>query len=308
VSLVIRTNVQSLRAQRHLGTQTKELGKTSTKLASGYRINKAADDAAGFAIASVLQADVRSLTQARRNANDGISLAEVAEGGLVEVNNIMIRLRELSIQSASDTLGDREREFLQLEFGSLKDEVDRIALATEFNGTRMLTGGAAGIPDELLHKHNVSPLEVQIGKDYYLESDSLDKGNPINIIRMDFRKMDVRTGGERGLGLGSTTDESGTQIASKRGAQLTIDKLDVAMQKVAGYRASLGAIQNRFEKTSGSIAIHIENLQQARSRIIDTDFAETTAVMTQSSILQRAGLSVLTQANAQPQIALELLK
>lgn len=148
MSLVIRTNVQSLRDQRHLGVQTKTLGEVSNKLSSGYRINKAADDAAGLAIAGVIQADVSSLTQARRNANDGISLAEVAEGGLAEVNNIMIRLRELSVQSASDTIGTRERSFLQLEFAALKVKVDRIALATEFNGTRMLTGGSAGVPRE----------------------------------------------------------------------------------------------------------------------------------------------------------------
>ena len=306
MGLRIRTNVQSLRAQRHLGEQTFAIGRSSEKLSSGHRINRAGDDAAGFAISEVLAGDVRSLNQARRNANDGVSLVEVAEGGLAEINNIMIRLRELSIQSASDTIGVRERQYLNQEFFQLKNEVDRIALATEFNGTRLLTGQAE-VPDEMLEDHNYSPLEVQVGKDYFLETDAIEKPNPVNIIKLNLQNMNAMTEGEESLGLGSTTNDDGTRIDSKQGAQLAIAKIDDAMQRVAGYRADLGALQNRLEKTDQAIQIHVENLSAARSRIKDTDFAAETARMTQHSILQRGAVSVLTQANSFPTIALQLL-
>nr|AIA18694.1 Bacterial flagellin N-terminal helical region [uncultured bacterium] len=174
---------------------TEEVQKSSEKLASGYRINKGADDAAGFAISEVLRADIRSLGQARRNANDGVSLIEVAEGGLHEVNNIMVRLRELSIQAASDTIGVRERQYLNQEFFALKDEIDRIALGTEFNGTRLLTG-TSEIPEEMREHHNPPPLEIQVGKDYYLNVDSLEARNPTDIIRIDMSMLNAFTDGE----------------------------------------------------------------------------------------------------------------
>jgi flagellin len=307
MGLRIRTNVQSLTAQRHMQLSTEELGKSSERLASGYRINKGADDAAGYAISEVLRADVRSLTQARRNANDGVSLIEVAEGGLSEINNIMVRLRELSVQAASDTIGQRERGYLNQEFYALKDEVDRIAISTEFNGTRLLTGNAQ-IPEELLKDHNFSPLEIQVGKDYYPNADSLEARNPINVIRIDMSKLNAFTEGEGSLGIGSAANEEGTRVDSKPSAQMSIERLDEAMQKVASYRADLGAIQNRLEKTDKAIAIQIEALSTAKSRIKDVDFASETANMTQANILQQAGAAVLAQANQQPQIALKLLQ
>ena len=307
MGLRIRTNVQSLKAQRHMGNSTQQVGKITERLSSGYRINKGADDAAGYAISEVLRADVRSLTQARRNANDGISLVEVAEGGLHEINNIMIRLRELSIQAASDTIGVRERQYLNQEFFALKDEVDRIALGTEFNGTKLLVG-MKELPEELAAGHNAGPLEVQVGKDYFLEADSLDAPNPVNIIRLDFSKMNAFTDGEGSLELGATTNEDGTTVSDKQSAQLSINRIDSAMQKIASYRADLGAIQNRLEKTDKAISIQVENLGAAKSRIKDADFASETAKMTQQTILQQAGASVLAQANSQPQIALKLLQ
>ncbi len=307
MGLRIRTNVQSLTAQRHMGMSTSELGKASERLASGYRINRGADDAAGFAISEVLGADIRSLAQARRNANDGVSLIEVAEGGLHEINNIMVRLRELSVQAASDTIGQRERKYLNQEFTQLKDEIDRIASGTEFNGTRLLTGQAE-LPEELLKDHNYSPLEIQVGKDYFVQSDSLEARNPINVIRIDMSKLNAFTDGENSLGLGASNNEEGTRIDSKVTAQLSIEKIDTAMQKVASYRADLGAIQNRLEKTDKAIALQVEALSTARSRIRDVDFASETANMTQQNILQQAGASVLAQANQQPQIALKLLQ
>jgi len=307
MSLRIRTNVQSLVAQRWMGESTANVGKYTERLSSGFRINKSADDAAGFAIAEVLRADIRGLTQARRNANDGVSLIEVAEGGLHEINNIMIRLRELSIQAASDTIGGRERQYLNQEFTALKDEVDRIAIGTEFNGTRLLVGNS-DIPDELREGHNSSPLEIQVGKDYFIDNDSLEAHNPINIIRLDFSKMNAFTQGEGSLGIGNSQNEEGTRIDNKIDAQNTINKLDGAMEKIASYRASLGSVQNRLEKTDTAIAIAVENLGAAKSRIKDTDFAADTAKLTQSTILQQAGASVLAQANQAPNIALKLLQ
>jgi flagellin len=291
-----------------MGQSTEEVGKSTERLASGYRINRGADDAAGYAISEVLRADVRSLAQARRNTNDGISLIEVAEAGLSEINNIMVRLRELSIQAASDTIGARERSYLNQEFFQLKDEVDRIALSTEFNGTRLLTGQAANIPEEMLGDHNYSPLEIQVGKDYYPVADSIENHNPVNVIRLDLSKMNAFTEGEDSLGIGSTLNEEGTRVDTKSGAQNSMVRIDEAMQKVARYRAELGAKQNRLEKTDKSIAVSVEALSAARSRIKDIDFASETANMTQQNILQQAGASVLAQANQQPSIALKLLQ
>ncbi len=306
MGLRVRTNVQSLTAQRHMGNSTAEIGKASERLSSGYRINKAADDAAGFAISENLRADIRSLNQARRNANDGVSLVEVAEGGLHEINNIMIRLRELSIQAASDTVGARERSYLNQEFFQLKDEIDRIAIGTEFNGTRLLTGKAE-IPEEMRADHNFSPLEIQVGKDYMQNADSLEAKNPINIIRIDMSDLNAFTEGEGSLGIGNTQNEEGTRIDTKGGAQMSLDRLDKAMDMVAKYRANLGAIQNRLEKTDASIGIQVEALSAAKSRIKDIDFASETANLTQQNILQQAGVSVLAQANQQPQIVMKLL-
>jgi len=307
MGLRVRTNVQSLIAQRHMHVSGEELNKTTERLASGYRITKGADDAAGFAISEVLRADIRGLNQARRNANDGVSLVEVAEGGLNEINNIMIRLRELSVQAASDTIGQRERGYLNQEFFSLKDEIDRIAAGTEFNGTRLLVGNHA-IGEEMQRNSNPSPLEVQVGKDYYKIADSLEAHNPVNVIRIDMSKLNAFTDGEGSLGLGNTQNEEGSRIDTKVGAQTAIGTLAAAMEQVASYRASLGAIQNRLEKTDKAIAVQTESLTAAKSRIKDADFAAETAALTQSKILQQAGAAVLAQANQQPEIALKLLQ
>lgn len=306
MGLRIRTNVQSLVAQRHLEQSTEKVNRHSTRLASGYRINRAADDAAGLAISEVLRADVRSLGQARRNASDAISMVQVAEGGLEEVNNIMIRLRELSIQAASDTIGSRERQYLNNEFMQLKDEVDRISISTEFNGTRLLVGNKELDPT-LMDSHNYSPLEIQVGKDFLPGPDSLDAANPIHVIRIDFSNFNTTTEGEGSLGIGSAQNAEGTNVTSKLEAKESLSLIDGAMERVASHRAKLGAFQNRLESTQNNLGTAIENLDMARSRIRDADFALESAELTQSSILQQAGVSVLAQANQLPQIALKLL-
>ncbi len=316
MGLRIRTNVASLNAQRRLGMATDSLENSGNKLASGERINKAADDAAGLAISENLRAEVRSLNQAKRNALDGVSLVQTAEGGLMETSNMLIRLRELAVQAASDTIGAKERGFLDKEYQQLKDEIDRIANTTEFNGTRLLMGEMADqIPEgsQMNKGGNSFPLEVQVGMDYYVGEDSLEKGNPVNIIRLDLKEINAfsreTTGGEKSLNLEASLEgEEIKDIREKKTAQLSIGRLDSAITQVNEYRAYLGALQNRMGSAIANLGVQTENLETARSRIRDTDFAAETAEYTKSKILQQAGTSVLAQANAQPNIALGLLQ
>jgi len=305
MGLRIRTNLTSLNAQRRLGLSTEELQASMNKLSSGERINKAADDAAGLSISENLRADIRGLGQARRNALDGVSLVQTAEGGLMETTNMLIRLRELAVQSASDTIGNQEREFLDKEYLALKDEIDRIANVTDFNGTKLLIGNSQ-VPDEMKTGANSFPLEIQVGKDYFIESDALSQPNAVNIIKVDLSALNAFTSGEGSLELGKA--EEGTRVNNKINAQMSINSLDKAITRVNEYRSTLGAVQNRFNSTIANLGIQLENISEARSRIRDTDFAAETATMTQAKILQQAGTAILSQANAQPQIALELLR
>jgi len=308
MGLRIRTNVASLNAQRRLGQSTDALGESGNKLASGERINKAADDAAGLAISENLRADVRSLNQAKRNALDGVSLVQTAEGGLNETTNMLVRLRELAVQSASDTIGNTERGFLDKEYQALKSEIDRIANSTEFNGTRLLVGQVE-LPDDMQTGDNAYPLEIQISKDYYTESDSLDNANPTNIIRIDLQNLNAFSSGENSLNIDqSMAGEEVVGIDNKVGAQMSIGRLDAAITQVNEYRSYLGSIQNRLGSTIANLGVQTENLDTARSRIKDTDFAAETAEFTKMKILQQAGTSVLAQANQSPQIALGLLQ
>jgi flagellin len=246
------------------------------KLSSGNRINRAGDDAAGLAISENLKASIRSLKQATRNANDGISLVQVAEGSMNEISNILIRLRELSIQTASDTIGDTERGFVDKEVQHLKAEVDRIARNTEFNGTKLLDG--------------TSPeLEVQVG---------IKNNAELDRFRFDTKEL-VTTVDALNLG---TIDNN-----TKESSQNNLAMLDAAITHVNKNRASMGALQNRIFSTVNNNQIYQENLMTANSRIRDTDMAEETAELTKSNILTQANVSVLGQANANPQLALKLL-
>jgi flagellin len=308
MGLRIRTNVASLSAQRRLGQSSEALQGSMNKLSSGSRINKAADDAAGLAISENLRADVRGLNVAKRNALDGVSMVQTAEGGLEETTNMLVRLRELAVQSASDTIGKQEREFLNKEYVQLKDEIDRIALSTEFNGTHLLMGENAGDYGSELMTGNTgdSPMDIQIGKDYFSDNDSVGNRNPINIIRIDMSKLNAFTDGEGSLNIGRADD--GTNVLTKQSAQTSIESLDGAINRVNEQRAYLGSIQNRFTSTIANLGSQIENLDTARSRIRDTDYAAETATFTQNNILQQAGTSVLGQANQLPQVALSLLQ
>jgi flagellin len=307
MGLRVQTNISSINAQRNLSVSTLLLAKHTERVSSGYRINRAADDAAGLAISEKLRSQIRGLTQAKRNTADGISLIQTAEGGLNEISNMLIRLKELSIQAASDTIGDLERGHIQKEFEALKDEIDRIAYSTEFNGTRLLTGEAK-IPEILKKNSNPPPLEVQVGASYYPEVDDLHTvRNPTHIIRINLNKINALTGGPGSLNLGSVPDATGTRVDKKIHAQRSITRIDDAIDKVNEYRAILGSIQNRMEHTIANTSITIENLQAAKSRIKDSDYAEESSHVVQQGILQKAGISVLLQANQIPEMALKLL-
>lgn len=279
MGLRIATNISSLTAQRHLSETRRLLDRSLERLSSGYRINKAGDDAAGLAISEKLRAKSRGLIQAKRNASDGISLIQVAEGGLNEVQNILVRLRELGVQSASDTIGPEERRYLDLEFQSLKEEVDRIAKGTEFNGTVLLDGTGGSLD-----------FQVNTGGKNLLGVDR---------ISFDAFKLDVNPDK---LGL----DQVG--VGSKFAAQRSLANIDNAIQNVSSVRAGLGAIENRLTSTISNLSISVENIAAAHSRIKDVDIAEETAELTQRNVLMQAGTSVLSQANSVPQMALALLQ
>jgi flagellin len=272
----IATNVQSLTAQRSLSKISTQEAKTTAQLASGSRITKSSDDSAGLAISEKLRANIRSSQQANRNANDGISMIQVAEGGLDEGANILIRLRELAIQSASDTIGETERSYTDLEFTQLKDELQRISQTTEFNDVKLLDGSS-------------DKLEFQIGS-----------GNDQFEDRIVYDPGKINAGLDS-LGLG------GEQVNSKGGAQASLEKIDNAINTVSGQRAELGALQNRLITTSSNLETGVENMSAANSRIRDVDYAAATAKNTQNNIMKQAGVSVLSQANQAPQQALRLL-
>lgn len=276
MGLRINTNVASLSAQRALGNTKNNLDNNLRKLSSGERITRASDDAAGLAISEKLKGHIRGLRQAKRNSEDGISLIQTAEGGLNEISNIIIRLRELSIQSASDTVGDTERGFSNIEFQNLLEEVQRISQGSEFNGRKLLNG-QGGL------------VEIQVG----IHND------PTN----DRIKYDSTTTDSTLESLGLT----GESIANKEGAQLSLSKLDEALVRINGTRANLGALQNRLQSASNTIAIADENFSAANSRIRDVDVAQETADMAKNNILSQAGVSVLAQANQAPNFALKLL-
>jgi flagellin len=277
MGLRINTNMGAMIANRALSTTTDEQKKSYARLSSGQRITQAGDDAAGLSISENLRAQIRSMGQAERNANDGISFAQVAEGGLSEIGNIMVRLRELAIQASSDTVGDKERGYINLEAQSLTKEVDRIANVTNFNGTQLLNGQASK-----------GELEFQVG----VRSDTHDR------IVFDTKENDVRAGT---LGIDSLNYKNADD------ARDAIDRVDQAMSKVSESRARLGAIQNKLQSTVNNLGVTKENLTEARSRIADTDVAAETSDLVRENILQQAGVAVLAQANQTPQAALKLL-
>ena len=272
----VSTNLAAINAQRNLVGSQRVMNKSMAQLASGSRINISADDAAGLAISENLKAQIRSSVQAQRNANDGISMVQTAEGGLNEIGNIVTRLRELGIQAASDTVGETERGFVDKEVQQLKSEIQRIASVTTWGTTKLLDGSS---PD----------FDYQIGIFNNDFNDRITFKSSENVATLDH------------LGL------EGLDYTSKEGAQTALEALDIAQTSINGTRSSLGALQNRLTSTVDNLGVATENLSAANSRIRDTDVAMASSEMTRNNILLQAGTSTLAQANQVNQLALKLI-
>lgn len=275
MAISINTNVTSLFAQRNLGKATSSLSDSMSRLSSGLRIRSAADDAAGLAISEDFKANIRGLNQARRNANDGVSLAQTADGALAEVGGMLTRMKELSVQARNGTLNSTQRGYLDDEFQELKSEIDRIVNTTEFNGVKLVDGTqAAGI-------------SFQVGT-----------GTTSN----DKLTISIATTTAAALSI------SAASITSAGFADDAITKLDTAIDAISSRRAALGSMQNRLSVTMSNLDTYSTNLEAANSRIADVDVAAETARLTKYQIMVQAGASMLAQANQGPQIALSLLR
>jgi flagellin len=279
MGLRISTNMASLAAGRTLQRSSESQSKSYQRLSSGQRIINAGDDAAGLTISENLRAQVRSMNQAERNASDGISFVQVAEGGITEIGNMLIRMRELAVQAASDTIGDKERQFINNEVQSMVGEIDRIAKSTAFNGINLLSG-----------ESNKSELQFQVG----IRKEDNDSD------RIVFTPRDYTVTSEA-LGV------DGMDFTSIDGAREALDIVDSGISKAFEARAQLGSAQNKLQSTVNNLQITRENLVAARSRIADTDVALETSELIRGNILQQAGISVLSQANTSPMAAQKLL-
>ena len=274
MSISVRTNVSSMVAQGNLAKTSGDLQKSISRLSSGLRVQSASDDAAGLAISEDFKASIRSLNQAKRNANDGVSLIQTADGSLKEVSGLLTRMRELAVQSRNGTNNSTQRGYLMDEFDQLRSEIDRIANTTEFNGLTLLDGDQA------------SGLSFQVG---------------MGTTTDDRLTISIATSGASALGLSSST------ISTTGGADTAIADLDDAIADISSRRASLGSMQNRLTTTMSNLETYSTNLAAANSRIVDVDIAEETANLTKNQILMQAGTAMLAQANQGPQVALSLL-
>ena len=290
MALRINYNFESISAQRNLSQTQSSFLKAIEQLSSGMRINKAADDAAGLAVSEKLKNQVRGLNQAQRNAQDAISLMQVAEGALNETHNLLARMRELSIQSANDTLTDPDRKHLQAEMDQLLAEVDRIASSSQFNGKSLLVGTSASQTSLVFH----------IG------------ANTGDEVSVSLSSLDARAVGLSVSALGSsgyaTTAGQLSSLSFQTSANAAIGTLDTAIESVSKSRALLGAVQNRMNSAVASLGVSAENTGAANSRIRDADVAQSVSEMVRTQILQQSTMAVLAQANQAPQMALQLLK
>jgi flagellin len=280
MSISVLTNVAALDAQRNLNTTQASLAASIGRLSSGMRINKASDDAAGLGISENLKADLRSLAQAQRNANDGISMTQVAEGSMNEMTGIVTRMRELAVQSANQTLGSTERGYIQTEYAELRSEINRISAVTEFNGQKLLDGSAS------------AGLAFQIG----MHATANDR------LSMVITKLTTSTLGSASLHVASAKLDTVTN------ARASLAVFDKAIEQLSTARSKVGATQNRMQVTISNLAVAHENLSAANSRIRDVDVATETSTLTKAQILSQAGIAVLAQANQLPNSALSLLR
>jgi flagellin len=276
MGLRIATNIASQSVQKNLKEVSSKGDAQLEKLSSGKRITKASDDAAGLAIATNLEAQTKGLRQASRNANDGISLVQTAEGGLNETSNILVRLRELTIQAASDTVGETERGFLDKEYQQLTKEIDRISESTTFNGAQLLNGKGKG------------SMDFQVGA----------FAGEQNKITFDSGESDASS---------ANIGVAGSNIANKDDALSSISSIDEAITKVSGQRANLGSIQSRLQSTVKNLEVQTINQDSARSVIQDVDVAEASAALASNQVVKNAAVSTLAQANQIPNSALRLI-
>ena len=285
MAIRVFNNIPSLNAQRLLGINNDRLAQSVERVASGIRINRGADDVAGLAISEALRPDIRALRQAVRNANDGISLINVAEGALNEQSGILTRLRELASQAATGTVGDTERQTLQLEFDAMRKEIDRIAATTEFNGQKLVDGSLSSsiaLSSQIL---------IQVGID----------ASPESRINLD-QEVNLQAITSTALGLDLLS------VSTAEAALTALDSLNSSISVVTTGRGKVGAVQNRLVRTIANISISIENLTAAESSIRDADIAEEIALLSRNQILVQTATAMLAQANLIPQSALQLLQ
>lgn len=276
MGLRISTNTAALNAQYQLRNNNRSVGQSMERLSSGYRISKSADDAAGLAMSETMRANIRGLKQSDRNAQDAVSLTQVAEGGLSQISNILLRLRELGVQAASDTTSDANRRLMTTEYNQMLEEIDRVANSTEYNGTKLLSG-------------NGGRLDFQINTK---NSGMTDR------ISFDSSQTDMST---TSLGI----EQSG--VSDKAAAQQSLAMIDNAISSVTELRGAFGSLQSRLVTATENILSSIENLSAANSRIKDTDIAEESSELARKNMMLQAGTSILAQANQQPGQALSLL-
>lgn len=277
----INTNVISLNAQRNLNTSSASLATTVQRLSSGLRINSAKDDAAGLAISQRMTAQINGLTVASRNANDGISLAQTAEGALASIGDNLQRIRELAVQAANGSNTTPDKESIQKEVKSLTDEIDRVVKNTQFNGRDLFTSGASG------------GFSFQVGA-------NATTNDAITVSGMDLTAASSKIAAASGINVSGVT--AGT------GLDTMLTFIDDAIDEVSTKRADLGAVQNRFTSVISNLSTNVENLSASRGRITDADYATETANLTKAQILQQAGTAMLAQANSLPNMVLSLLK
>lgn len=277
MGLRVSTNISSIAAQRSMAGSQREIQKSFSQLSSGSRITKSSDDAAGLSISENLKSTIRGYTQAQRNANDGISMVQVSEGGLGEISNILTRMRELAVQASSDTVGDAERGFIDKEVQQIKNELQRISKTTKWGDQNLLDGTGQEFA-----------FQVNINNDDFNDR-----------VAFDASQQDATA---------STLGVDGFDFSTKDGARSALEGLEEAQRTVSGYRANLGAIQNRMISTADNLGVSIENMSAANSRIRDTDIAQSSADLARNNVLLNASVGVLTQANQQPALALRLLQ
>ena len=280
----IFNNIPSLNAQRILGLNNDRLAVSVERISSGIRINRAADDAAGLAISEALRSDIRALRQAVRNANDGISLINVTEGALNEQSSILIRLRELSSQASTGTVGSVERQTIQLEFDALRLEIDRITNTTAFNGQKLVDGSLASTVS------SGSQILIQVGLDSGVDS-RINLNTQVNLTAVNASSLLIAE----------------LSLTTAAGALTALDVINNAISSITQSRGKVGAVQNRLVRTISNLSISIENLQAAESAIRDADIAEEVALLTRNQILVQAATAMVGQANLIPQSVLQLL-